>query len=77
MIQTFGTSINGKHIYTSNTLKGAKRYATINGLTNITMKIRYFSYILFNKVGNKWVKTSLDTKVILYDLNVRLVMGEI
>ena len=66
MIQTYGTSINGVHTDTSNTLKGAKRYASINGLQNVTKRTGYNSFVVFNKVGNKWISTNVDDKVTIY-----------
>lgn len=67
MILVYGTSINGVHTDTSKTMKGAKRYATLNGFKNVTKRIGYNSMIIFNKVGNKWIAESIDNKAFFYD----------
>ena len=52
----YGSSINGAHTDTSNTLAGAKRYATINGIDNVTRRTGYNAAFLYTKINNKWRK---------------------
>lgn len=56
MIVVYGSVFNGVHKDTSNTLKGAKRYATINNIDNVSKRTAYFVTIEFVKKNNKWIK---------------------
>lgn len=57
-MNVFGVIDNGVHIDVSTTLKGAKRYATLNGFEQVSVRynLGYNAQILFEKVGAKWVK---------------------
>ena len=57
MIRVYG-STNNKNIHTdtSNTLLGAKQYATRNGLNNVSIRVGYNVELLEFKEGNKWYK---------------------
>ena len=56
-MSTYGI-INNEGIYfdTSRTIKGAKRYATINGYTRVGKRFNYGYHIteLSIKINNKW-----------------------
>jgi len=56
---TYGIVTGSDNIYTdtSNTLKGAKRYATINGYEKVGVRYNngYICKILAIKINNKWV----------------------
>jgi len=57
MIRTYG-SINkdGIHTDTSNTLRGAKRYATINNINNVSLRIGYNVIMVAYKKNKKWLR---------------------
>ena len=44
------------HIDISNSLKGTKRYATLNGYNNVSVRYNcgYFVSIVAEKIGTKW-----------------------
>ncbi len=46
----------------SKTLRGCKRYATINGYNKIGYRIEYNAFVTHAKVGKKWVKCSAGKK---------------
>ena len=54
MIKIYGSVINGIHQDTSNTLHGAKCYATRNNLNNISIRYGYNVVKYLIKEGNKW-----------------------
>ena len=57
MIKTYGSTDNKNiHTDTSNTLLGAKQYATRNGFKNVSVRIGYNVTLLEYKQGNKWYK---------------------
>lgn len=57
MIKIYGsTNNNNIHTDTSNTLLGAKQYATRNGLRNVSVRIGYNVTLLEYKLNNKWHK---------------------
>jgi hypothetical protein len=52
----FGTlDSNGTHIDTSNTLRGAKIYATRNGFNVVTKRIGYNARVVAKKINGKWL----------------------
>lgn len=57
---TFGIVYGSDNIYVdvSNTLKGAKRYATIHGYDKVGIRFNcgYLCSVIAIKVNNKWVK---------------------
>ena len=57
MVRVYG-STNNKDIHTdtSNTLLGAKQYATRNGLNNVSIRVGYNVELLEYKDSNKWYK---------------------
>ena len=57
MIKVYGSTNNENiHTDTSNTLLGAKQYATRNGLKNVSIRAGYNIELLEYKEGNKWYK---------------------
>ena len=57
MIKTYGSTDNKNiHTDTSNTLLGAKQYATRNGFKNVSVRIGYNVTLLEYKQGNNWYK---------------------
>ena len=57
MIKIYGsTNNNNIHTDTSNTLLGAKQYATRNGFKNVSIRIGYNVTLLEYKQQNKWYK---------------------
>ena len=60
MNNTYGIVYGADNIYTdvSNSLKGAKRYATINGYKKVGIRYNngYHCRVVSIKVNNKWVK---------------------
>ncbi len=55
MIKVYGSTDNKNiHIDTSNTLLGAKQYATRHGLRNVSVRIGYNVTLLEYKQDNKW-----------------------
>jgi len=66
MIKVFG-SVNNQNIHsdTSNTLLGAKQFATRNGLKNVSVRVGYNVTILECKVFNRWFKFCNKTNKIL------------
>ena len=55
MIKIYGsTNNNNIHTDTSNTLLGAKQYATRNGLKNVSVRIGYNVTLLEYKDSGKW-----------------------
>ena len=57
MITVYGSTDNNNiHTDTSNTLLGAKQYATRNGLRNVSIRIGYNVTLLEYKSNNKWYK---------------------
>ena len=66
MIKVYGsTDNNSTHTDTSNTLLGAKQYATRHGLNNVSVRIGYNATILECKVFNRWFKVCKNTNTIL------------
>jgi len=57
MIKAYGSTDNKNiHTDTSNTLLGAKQYATRNGYKNVSIRIGYNITLLEYKMNNKWYK---------------------
>jgi len=57
MIKIYGsTNNNNIHTDTSNTLLGAKQYATRNGFKNVSIRVGYNVTLLEYKQRNKWYK---------------------
>jgi len=57
MIKVYGsTDNNNTHVDTSNTLLGAKQYATRNNYRNVSVRIGYNATLLEYKMNNKWCK---------------------
>ena len=57
MIRVYGsTNNNNIHTDTSNTLLGAKQYATRHGFKNVSIRVGYNVELLEYKDGNKWYK---------------------
>ena len=55
MIKVYGSTDNKNiHTDTSNTLLGAKQYATRNGLRNVSVRIGYNVTLLEYKDSGKW-----------------------
>ena len=55
MITVYGSTDNKNiHTDTSNTLLGAKQYATRHGLNNVSVRIGYNVTLLEYKQDNKW-----------------------
>ena len=55
MVKVYGsTNNNNIHTDTSNTLLGAKQYATRNGLKNVSIRIGYNVTLLEFKDNDKW-----------------------
>ena len=55
MIKAYGSTDNtNTHTDTSNTLLGAKQYATRNGLRNVSVRIGYNVTLLEYKDSGKW-----------------------
>lgn len=50
--------LNNDNVHTdvSNTERGAKRYATLNGYTKISIRYGYNAFIRAEKINNKWNK---------------------
>lgn len=56
MITTYGsTNNNNEHTDTSNTLQGAKNYATRNGYNTVSQRAGYNVFIKANKINGKWI----------------------
>lgn len=59
MVKVYGSTDNNNiHIDTSNTLLGAKQYATRNNYKNVSVRIGYNITLLEYKLLNKWCKIS-------------------
>ena len=57
MIKIYGSTDNKNiHIDTSNTLLGAKQYATRNNYKNVSVRIGYNVSLLEYKMESKWYK---------------------
>ena len=57
MIKVYGSTDNkNTHTDTSNTLLGAKQYATRNGLRNVSIRIGYNVTLLEYKDSGRWYK---------------------
>jgi hypothetical protein len=58
MQNTYGVLINGAHIDTSKTERGAKNYATKNGYTIVSIRYNcgYIAEQIAKKLNGKWVK---------------------
>jgi len=57
MIKVYGSTDNtNTHTDTSNTLLGAKQYATRNGLRNVSLRTGYNVTLLEYKWNSKWYK---------------------
>jgi hypothetical protein len=56
MITTYGTTdtSEGTHTDTSNTLMGAKIYATKNDLKTVSKRVGYNAFIIAEKIKGKW-----------------------
>ena len=60
MITVYGTTDSeGIHTDTSNTLRGAKCYATRNNYTNVSKRVGYSVFVVAKKINNKWVNSIL------------------
>ncbi len=59
------TNQDGVHIDVSNSLLGAKQYATRNGLNNVSVRIGYNVTILECKVFGKWFEFCNNTNTII------------
>lgn len=46
---------NNCQIDTSKSMRGCKRYASINGYSKISYRIGYYVFIFAEKINNKWV----------------------
>lgn len=60
-MNTFGIiDVNGCHIDTSKTLKGAKRYATLNGYNKVSMRLNngYIARIVAEKINGNWTEVN-------------------
>ena len=56
MTVIFGTLSNkGTHVDTSKTLRGAKMYATRNGLSVVSKRVGYSATVVAKKVDGKWL----------------------
>ena len=57
MKNIFGVLLNGVHIDVSNTEKGAKRFATLNGYDTVTIRYNcgYIAREIATKRNGKWV----------------------
>lgn len=57
-MNTYGV-LNSENVHTdvSNTLKGAKRYATLNGYTKVSIRYNggYVAELIAEKINGKWV----------------------
>ena len=70
MITVFGTTDtkDNAHIDTSNTLRGAKMYATRNGLKTVSKRVGSNAYVIAEKRRGKWYNTKTTMKdVVIYD----------
>ena len=49
--------LTGDNVHTdvSNTLRGAKNYATRNGYNKISKRVGYNAFLVAEKVNNKWI----------------------
>jgi hypothetical protein len=66
MITVYGSTDNKNiHTDTSNTLLGAKQYATRNGLNNVSVRIGYKVTMLECKVFGKWFEFCNNTNTII------------
>ena len=69
---TYGVITGSDNIYvdTSNTLKGAKRYATINGYKKVGIRYNngYVVKVLAIKFNNKWVNELPENLIVDYDI---------
>lgn len=45
----------GTHTDVSKTLRGAKRYATLNGHEVVTKRMEYNAVVIAKKVNGKWI----------------------
>ena len=56
MTNTYGVLSNGVHIDVSRSIKGAKRYATMNGYNIVTIRYNggYIAEQISEKVNGKW-----------------------
>lgn len=54
----FGVVSEGVHTDVSNSERGAKRYATLNGYNKVSVRYSggYVVKIIAEKINNKWVK---------------------
>lgn len=59
-MDVFGVLIDGVHYDVSNTEKGAKRYASLNNLTKVTIRynLGYVAAQLSEKINGKWKKNN-------------------
>ena len=51
------TNQDGVHIDVSNSLLGAKQYATRNNYDKVSKRVGYNAFIICVKVKNKWYST--------------------
>jgi len=69
---TYGviTGSDNTYVDTSNTLKGAKRYATINGYKKVGIRYNsgYVVKVLAIKFNNKWVNELPENLIVDYDI---------
>lgn len=65
MITVYGTTDTreGNHIDTSNTLLGAKQYATRNGLKTVSKRVGYNARIVAVKKDGKWWDYNITEKM--------------
>lgn len=54
---TYGVLSNGAHIDVSNSLQGAKIFATKHGYTTVTVRYNcgYIAKEICKKINNKWI----------------------
>jgi len=63
MTNTYGVLSNGTHIDVSKSIKGAKRYATLNGFNIVTIRYScgYVAEQISERVDGKWEDISNKT----------------
>ena len=58
----------GTHTDVSNTLQGAKKYATLHGYKKVSKRVEYNAYEVANKRRGKWFESRTTLKnVVIYD----------
>ena len=73
MIKIYGsTNNNNIHTDTSNTLLGAKQYATRNGFNIVSVRIGYNVTLLEYKQRNKWYKFSNQKQKPIWEIKHKI-----